>query len=415
MKTKIVTVAVFTLTAVTIALYPMAKHVLANALPVIHPVVALALPPKITPVALPVTHVVNQRPKIEVVFVLDTTSSMSGLIETAKEKIWSIASSMASADTAPEIRMGLVAFRDRGDAYVTRVVDLSTDLDSVYATLMDFRAQGGGDGPESVNQALYDAVHGISWSQDPNSYKVVFLVGDAPPHMDYPNEVKYPETLSVAASRGITVNTIQSGQHGDTVKPWKEIASLSQGHYFQVDQAGSAVAIATPFDRQLAKVSKDLDATRLYHGTEEEKVKQRAKRDATAKLHKESSEAAQARRATFNASASGAGNFLGEKELVDEVASGRVDLSSIERDQLPEPMQAMSPAEQRIHIDTKAKKRQKLQQEIKDLARQRKSYLDQQVNKLEGADDSLDYRIFGAVREQAGKRGISYETKTPAL
>ena len=114
----------------------------------------------------PVDPLTNQRPLVEVVFVLDTTGSMSGLIQAAKEKIWSIATTLAPAQPAPEIRMGLVAYRDRGDDYVTRVVDLSDDLDSMYATLMDFRAAGGGDGPESVNQALHDAVHRISWSQD---------------------------------------------------------------------------------------------------------------------------------------------------------------------------------------------------------------------------------------------------------
>ncbi|MDH5346070.1 MAG: VWA domain-containing protein, partial [Gammaproteobacteria bacterium] len=66
-----------------------------------------------------------QRPVIDVVFVLDTTGSMSGLIDTAKEKIWAIASTMASAQPTPDIRIGLVGYRDRGDAYVTRVVDLS--------------------------------------------------------------------------------------------------------------------------------------------------------------------------------------------------------------------------------------------------------------------------------------------------
>src|SRR5262245_19358098 len=62
--------------------------------------------------------------RVEVVFVLDTTGSMGGLIAAAKEKIWSIASTLAQAKQAPEIQMGLVAYRDRGDAYVTQVVDL---------------------------------------------------------------------------------------------------------------------------------------------------------------------------------------------------------------------------------------------------------------------------------------------------
>ena len=164
--------------------------------------------------------------RVEVVFVLDTTGSMGGLIHAAKEKIWSIASTLAQAQQAPEISMGLVAYRDRGDAYVTQVVDLNRDLDSMYAKLMDFAADGGGDGPEAVNEALEAAIHRMSWSQDQSTYKVVFLVGDAPPHMDYQDDVKYPQVVAAAAAKGIVVNTIQCGSMSDTVAPWQHIASL---------------------------------------------------------------------------------------------------------------------------------------------------------------------------------------------
>src|SRR5512143_2860384 len=60
------------------------------------------------------------RPKVEVVFVLDTTGSMTGLIQGAKEKIWSIAKHIASGKPTPDVSIGLVAYRDIGDAYVTK-------------------------------------------------------------------------------------------------------------------------------------------------------------------------------------------------------------------------------------------------------------------------------------------------------
>ncbi|MGD9169928.1 MAG: vWA domain-containing protein, partial [Candidatus Thiodiazotropha sp.] len=205
MKSKIIAAALFAFTAGGVAFYPALKEVGAVNMP---------LP---DPIQVPIIQAHTQEPpKIEVVFALDTTGSMGGLIQASKEKIWSIASSMAQAKPAPEIKMGLVAYRDRGDDYVTRVVDLSEDLDSVYATLMDFSAAGGGDGPESVNQALYEAVHNISWSQGEGAYRVVFLVGDAPPHMDYQDDVKYPQTLRDANTKGIVVNAIQAGNSHPT-------------------------------------------------------------------------------------------------------------------------------------------------------------------------------------------------------
>src|SRR3954469_13380196 len=99
-----------------------------------------------------------KKPKVEVVFALDTTGSMGGLIEGAKQRIWSISNQIASGRPTPDLRVGLVAYRDKGDAYVTRVSDLTDDLDAVHAALKGFQAAGGGDTPESVNQALDDAV-----------------------------------------------------------------------------------------------------------------------------------------------------------------------------------------------------------------------------------------------------------------
>jgi len=403
MKSKLIALALFAFTATTVAFFPAYQSV--------GGVTPVALPPTNPPV---INAGVNDQSRIDVVFVLDTTGSMGGLIQAAKEKIWSIATTMASAQSAPEIRMGLVAYRDRGDAYVTRVVDLSSDLDSMYATLMDFQANGGGDGPESVNQALYDAVHKLSWSQDSGTYKAVFLVGDAPPHMDYQDDVKYPVTLGAAKDKGIVINTIQCGQMGTTTPAWQQIARLGDGHYFQVEQAGSAVAIATPYDEKIARLSEKLDDTRLYYGSEEDKEKQRRKMKAADKLHAASSVESRARRAAFNASKSGAANFLGEGELVEEVSSGRVDLSSIDKDQLPEPLQAMAPEEQAAVISETAERRDELQRQINELTQERSAYLEKKVEETGGARDSLDDKIYSAVREQAGRLGLTYEADAPA-
>lgn len=397
MKTQIIALSLLAGTAAAVALLPEPRD-------------ALAVPLKpVAQIAAANTTNANQRPKVEVVFVLDTTGSMGGLIQAAKEKIWAIATTMAAAQPAPEIRMGLVAYRDRGDAYVTQVVDLSSDLDSVYAALMQFQADGGGDGPESVNQALNEAVEKINWSRDGQVYKTLFLVGDAPPHADYPNEAQYPQILQNAARLGIAVNTVQCGQLPETRHAWQQIASLGKGEYFQVDQAGSAVVIATPYDKKLAELSEKLDKTRMYYGSDAEKAEKQRKQDATDKLHAEASEASRARRAAFNATASGKDNLIGDSELVDDVASGRVDLDKVKPEALPAPLQALSADEKKSAVSETAERRQALQKEIAGLAEQRDGYLKQKVEESGGAAASLDNKIQSAVREQAAKRGLRYE------
>jgi Mg-chelatase subunit ChlD len=391
MKAKLLGIALFTLTVASVVYYPqlMAKNIQTDPL-IGHHITA------------------SENPKVDVVFVLDTTGSMADLIQTAKEKIWSIATTMSSAQQTPEIRIGLVAYRDRGDAYVTKVVDLSEDLDSVYATLMDFEANGGGDTPESVNKALYDAVHDISWSQQDEAYQVIFLVGDAPPHMDY-NEVRYPEIVASAKEKGIVINTIQCGETPTTVAPWTQIASLGQGEFFQVEQAGGAVAFTTPFDKEIANLSAKLDDTRLYYGTEAEKDKMREKVAATDKLHEGASFAARARRGVFNASVGGRANLLGENELVDAVTSGSIDLSELEEEALPEALIPMAPAEQKAFVAGLADERAELRQQIQELSQDRDAYLAKKVEEAGGLNSSLDQKLYDAVKEQAGKAGLDYE------
>jgi len=81
------------------------------------------------------------RPTVEVAFVLDTTGSMGGLIEGAKRKIWSIATAIVDSNPDADIRMGLVAYRDIGDDYVTRKIDLTTDIQDLYAHLLELKAR----------------------------------------------------------------------------------------------------------------------------------------------------------------------------------------------------------------------------------------------------------------------------------
>lgn len=399
MSTKLTALVLFGLTATAVALAPVIRPQAQPHLPV----------QTVQPLAPD-----GQRPVIDALFVLDTTGSMGGLIETAKAKIWSIASTLAAGQPAPAIRMGLVAYRDRGDDYVTRVVDLSDDLDAIHAALAGLAAQGGGDGPEDVNQALHDAVHRISWSQDPGAYKVIFLVGDAPPHTDYPNQIQYPEILTEAGRRGIRVNAIQCGDLGATTDEWQRIAQLGRGSYFRVEQAGGAVAIATPYDEQMARLSARLDETRIYYGS----AKERAERDeevaAVREVQAAAAPAVLARRAGFLASDSGKASLAAKQELVEEVTSGRVDLNALPAEQLPAPLAALAPEARKALIDQKAGEREALRRQIHDLAETRGRYLRDQVEAAGGAEASLDHQLYETVKAQTREAGLEYASDGPA-
>ncbi len=350
---------------------------------------------------------ISQKPKIELVFALDTTSSMSGMINAAKEKIWSIASTMASAKPSPEISIGIVAYRDRGDAYITKKIKLSEDLDSVYAQLLNLNAAGGGDSPESVNAALYTAVHSMNWSQNPASYKVIFLVGDAPGHNDYQDDVPFTTTLIDAKQKGIVVNTIQAGQNPATAKAWQRIAFLGTGDTFSVKQQGSAIAISTPFDKAISDASQAYDDSRVYFGNSKAKKNQKKKLEATRKLYTHSTKESLARRAKFNISSSGAKNYEGNGELITAINEKKITLDAIKTEDLPEKMQTMNKLEKNRYLEEQKEIRKQAKKEIASLSKKRDAFIKKKLSDKSKLKDSLDVKLYGTLKSQAEKKGIN--------
>ena len=54
-------------------------------------------------------------PRVDVVFLLDATGSMGDEIQAVKDRIRAMISAIALGDPAPDVRFGIVAYRDRGE------------------------------------------------------------------------------------------------------------------------------------------------------------------------------------------------------------------------------------------------------------------------------------------------------------
>ena len=343
-----------------------------------------------------------KKPQVEVVFCLDTTGSMGGLIEGAKQKIWSICNQIASGKPVPDLKVGLVAFRDKGDEYITKVIDLSADLDAIHGHLKGFQAKGGGDIPESVNQALDDAVNKVNWSTDNKTLRIIFLVGDAPPHMDYADDVKYPVTCEKACKKGIIVNTIQCGNDANCTKTWKDICLKAEGSYVQIAQDGGVTPVVmTPFDKRLAEINGELTRSTLVYGKGEAKDADRRKNDESLKL----APAAQAARAAFQSKNQQAAAY----DLLDNVKRGKVKLEDIKKEELPNALQKMTLAEQKEHLAKLDKKRDELRKEAIALDKKRNEFITQKQKEDAGKGKAgFDGQVLEILRKQAAKNKIEY-------
>jgi hypothetical protein len=329
--------------------------------------------------------------QIDVVFAVDTTGSMGGLLDGAKRTVWSIASHIKKTDPNANIRIGLVAYKDVGDEYVTKPFMLTTDLDAVYAELASYTAAGGGDTPEDVDAALDDTLHKMQWRE--RAKKLVFVVGDAPPASR--GEVPTYDVLAQeAASRGITINAIRCGWDGETQLAFSRLAEIAGGEFSTIQQDGGVQQVATPFDDRLADLSAKIDGTSIVYGSAGVRARYEEKMAKTAVA----APAAKADRAAYYAK--GGSLKRSDEDLVGGYATGSVALESVAEGDLPADLRGKDAAEIKVEVEKRVAERKRLQAEVEQLAKQREDYLKTNAAKDEGG---FDAKVKSTVERQLKK------------
>jgi hypothetical protein len=171
------------------------------------------------------------RAKLDVLFLIDTTGSMGDEIDRLKESVRSVAERISGLPGNSDLRLGMTVYRDRGDLFVTRTFDFTSSVDVFKTALAEVRAGGGGDTPEDLNAGLHQAVTSPSWRGD-DTVKLMFLIADAPPHLDYQDGPDYADDVRAAARRGIKIMPIASSgldDQGEYV--FRQLAQITMARF----------------------------------------------------------------------------------------------------------------------------------------------------------------------------------------
>ncbi|GIK43627.1 MAG: hypothetical protein BroJett011_74600 [Chloroflexota bacterium] len=177
------------------------------------------------------TRTQADRLNLDVLFLVDATGSMADEIAKIQGTIFDVSARIDSLPGQPEVRYGMVTYRDRGDAFVTQTYEFTPDVREFSQKLSGVYADGGGDTPESLNEALHEAVNGVEW-RGGETVQLIFLVADAPPHLDYPQDYDYAVEMDNAARRGIKIFPIASSgldDQGEYV--FRQLAQYTQGRF----------------------------------------------------------------------------------------------------------------------------------------------------------------------------------------
>jgi len=224
--------------------------------------------------------------------------------------------------------------------------------------------------------------------------------------MDYPDDVKYPEIVQLAARAGIIINTIQCGVNAQTTPIWQEIAMKADGAYVQIGQTGGMRTITTPLDPELSRLSGELQRTVVPYGKATTQNEVRTKMAAAERADADRVVYLNVDRAEFGAKVV----VTGEGELIWDVVNRKVKLEEIPESDLPVQLKSMTPEQRTTFVAEQFAKRKELQIKVDELATQREAFVKVEMEKLAVNErDSFDIKVAEIIQAQAQRRGIKYD------
>lgn len=350
---------------------------------------------------------------VELCICLDTSGSMDGLINSARQKLWSIVNDLALARPTPRLRLALLSYGNDGNAQENGWVKVETpfteDLDKVSEMLFALTTNGG---TELVGRVMQTGIQELDWTPSEDVLKLMFVAGNESADQD--SEAPFREIAKQVIGQGIMINSIYCvypGDSGDIQPAWEEIARLADGQFATIDQNSGSVTIATPFDRALIDLSSALNETYIPFGAEGARgVANQVAQDVNAVgLNFD----AAAGRAQTKAGALYACSW----DLCDALRLEDVNLAEVKTEDLPEIMQDMTLQERENYVAAMRAKRGSIQKQINNINAQRQQLviIEQQRMAQRGVD-GFDLAVRNAIREQARTKGYSYapmETTNP--
>jgi len=346
------------------------------------------------------------QPKIQIAILLDTSSSMQGLIDQTKNQLWSIVNEFSAATRQGQTPLLEVALYEYGNSgisgmnhHIRQLNSFTSELDLVSEGLFSLRTNGGNEYCGAVIQA---AVQDLQWSTSDKDIKAVFIAGNEGFSQ---GPVAYQEALELAMEKGIAVSTIYAGNssHRDSTG-WKSGAQLAGGEFMSIDANQQIVHIDAPQDQRIALLNSKLNETYVPYGKLGAANAQR-QQEQDAKNRSISSGLLAKRVKTKSSS-----YYSNESwDLVDALEQGEVkdaELSTLDKEQLPAVMREMNSEQRKNYVAKQSQERSNIKQEIAELSKQREEHVAAQrkQNIEEGA--SLGDALLGAVKSQATAKGF---------
>lgn len=346
---------------------------------------------------------ISKDARIQVSILLDTSSSMDGLIDQAKSRLWNIVNTLTTLKfkgKTPQIEIALYEYGNNGIAesenYIRQVAPLTTDLDLISEQLFALRTNGG---YEYCGAVIDKAVKALKWGEGESDMKLIYIAGNEPFTQ---GPIHYKEAISNALGKEIYVNTIHCGHDGwGGLDSWRDGAKVGKGKFFIIDHNAKVRHYQTPYDEAISASNVKLNSTYIsYTRSGEVKKVNQMKQDENAKSVSSANYAERAVSKTKKAYDNSSW------DLVDQISADATALDKVDKSELAEELQTKSKEEIKALAEEKKQEREKIQKEIADLAQKRQAYIDEQTKKDQSSTgDDLGKAINQSVLDLALVKG----------
>jgi len=348
--------------------------------------------------------IIQKEPKVQIAILLDSSTSMNGLINQARNQLWDIVNTFIDAKVGDKVPFVEVAFYTHGQGstgengdHIRQIQPLTRDLDQISSDLFSLQTTGS---KEFCGTAVLRATNELAWDSDPNTYKAIFIAGNETFHQ---GEVKAEDACKQAIAKGIIVNTIYCGNQDEGLKGgWKDAAVLADGKFAFIEQNKQIVHIETPFDDKILKLNEKLNTTYVtFNDVGRKRLKVQKEVDVQ---NEASNKKAMMQRV---ATKSTANYFNGNWDLLDASTGDKFEWGNIDEKQLPKELVGLTDEQKDEWVAQKREERKKIQSEIQKLNTERSKFVAKKS--AESTDgDSLGSAVQSSVRKQAEAKGYKF-------
>jgi von Willebrand factor type A domain len=348
------------------------------------------------------------KPKIQLAILLDTSSSMNGLINQARNQLWQVVNEFSKAEKEgikPTLEVAVYEYGNSNlsarTGYIRQVTGLTTELDEVSEALFSLTTGGGS---EYCGYVIKTAVKQLNWSKSDGDIKAIFIAGNEPFTQ---GPVYFGEAIALAKNKGIVVNTIHAGNvHQGANTGWKDGALLSGGEYMSIDHNHRISHYNAPQDDEILRLNQQLNNTYIPYGAHGHSRYERQRMQD--QKSKKVSPGLLAKRARAKSS----GMYDNSRwDLVDAITTGKVKLENISENELPEKLRKMSKAKRKVYLKEKIEARAKIKTKIVELTKKRDKFVAKKRQaEAKPSVATMNEAVTSAIQKQGKSKNYKFKS-----